>query len=143
MANENKLQDIIRTSLESIRSMIDASTVIGDPISTEAGVTIVPVSKVSIGFATGGTDYASKHSSTKNNFAGAGGTGVTLLPLGFLAIKSSGSVEFISVESKVTGSPRTDAKLESIFGFIDKTPDLIGRFKDVFTKKEDSDEEEQ
>ena len=58
MANENKLQDIIRTSLESIRSMIDAGTVIGDPITTEAGVTIVPVSKVSVGYASGGIDYS-------------------------------------------------------------------------------------
>lgn len=144
--DENRLNTIIGTSLENLKQIVDVNTVVGEPINTPSGTVIVPVSKVSIGFVSGGTDYASKHSGAKNNFAGAGGTGVTLLPLGFLAIKASGSVEFISVENKIVSSgSHTDAKLDSIFSFIDKTPDLIGRFKDVLTKKngtEDGEEEQ-
>ena len=60
MANENKIPEIIRSSMESIRTMVDANTVIGDPISTEAGTTIIPISKISIGIASGGVDYNPK-----------------------------------------------------------------------------------
>ena len=67
MANENKLQEIIAASLENIRSMVDANTVIGDPINTPQGTTIIPVSKVSMGYVSSGSDYAGKHSTTKNN----------------------------------------------------------------------------
>ena len=76
--DENRLNTIIGTSLENLKQIVDVNTVVGEPINTPSGTVIVPVSKVSIGFATGGTDYASKHSSTKNNFAGAGGTGACL-----------------------------------------------------------------
>ena len=60
MANENKLEDMIRTSLESIRSMIDANTIIGDPIKTDSGTTIIPISKVMVGYASGGVDFQGK-----------------------------------------------------------------------------------
>ena len=60
MANENKIEEIIRTSLENMRSMVDANTVIGDPYVTPGGVTVIPVSKVSVGFASGGVDYFGK-----------------------------------------------------------------------------------
>ena len=61
MQNDSKLQDIIRTSLENIRSLVDANTVIGNPINTESGTTIIPVSKISVGYVSGGLDYAVKN----------------------------------------------------------------------------------
>ena len=74
---ENKLQDIIRTSLESIRTLVDANTIIGTPYVTDNNVTIIPVSKISVGFATGGLDYLGKNEtaavSKLQNFGGAGG----------------------------------------------------------------------
>ena len=57
MATENKIPEIIRSSMENIRSMFDADNIIGDPITTEQGVTIIPVSKVSLGIASGGVDF--------------------------------------------------------------------------------------
>ena len=76
MANENKLQEIIAASLENIRSMVDANTVIGNPINTPQGTTIIPVSKISLGFASGGLDYASKTEEAVRarlqNFGGGG-----------------------------------------------------------------------
>ena len=54
---ENKQSEIIRTSLESIKTMLDANTVLGEPITTPSGVTIIPVSKVTVGYASGGLDY--------------------------------------------------------------------------------------
>ena len=129
MANENKLQDIIRTSLESIRSMIDASTVIGDPINTEAGVTIVPVSKVSLGYASGGLDYNGKHQKTEQNFGAGGGTGLTIAPVGFLVIKKDGNIEMINV-----GQPAPQDPIEQITSIIERSPEIFGRIKAVFVK---------
>lgn len=137
MANENKLQDIIRTSLESIRSMIDASTVIGDPISTEAGVTIVPVSKVSLGYATGGLDYNGKTHPTPQNFGAGGGTGLTISPVGFLIIKKDGAVEMINV-----GQPYPQDPIEQITSIIERCPEIFGRIKAVFKKDKGTDETE-
>ncbi len=129
MATENKLQEIIRTSLESIRSMIDAGTVIGDPIATETGVTIVPVSKVSLGYATGGIDYNDKNPSAPQNFGAGGGTGLTISPVGFLVIKKDGNVEMINV-----GQPYPQDPIEQITSIIERSPEIFGRIKAVFTK---------
>ena len=129
MANENKLQEIIRTSLESIRSMIDASTVIGGPIATEAGVTIIPVSKVSLGYASGGLDYNGKNHPTPQNFGAGGGTGLTIAPVGFLVIKNDGSVEMINV-----GQPAPQDPIEQITSIIERCPEIFGRIKAAFKK---------
>ena len=96
MASENKLQEIIKTSLENIRTMIDANTVIGTPYTTPSGTTIIPVSKVSMGFATGGLDYSGKAESQPQNFGAGGGTGLSIQPLGFLVIAPDGSVEMVN-----------------------------------------------
>ncbi len=136
MANENKLQEMIRTSLESIRSMIDASTVIGDPISTEAGVTIIPVSKVSMGYASGGIDYNGKHHPAPQNFGAGGGTGLTISPVGFLIIKKDGVVEMINV-----GQPYPQDPIEQITSIIERSPEIFGRIKAVFKKNKDEGED--
>ena len=60
-SSENKLQEIIQSSLENIRSMIDANTVIGNPINTPSGTVIIPISKISMGFASGGLDFNGKN----------------------------------------------------------------------------------
>ena len=135
MANENKLQDIIRTSLENIRSMIDADTVIGDPITTEVGVTIIPISKVSLGFATGGLDYNGKHQNAAQNFGAGGGTGLTISPVGFLVIKKDGSIEMINV-----GQPYPQDPIEQITSIIERCPEIFGRIKAAF-KKDKAEEE--
>ena len=70
---DNKLQEIIGTSLENIRSIVDANTVVGDPIITDVGTTIIPISKISVGIASGGIDYNDKADRSKpQNFGGGG-----------------------------------------------------------------------
>ena len=61
MAEENKMQEMIRTSMESIRAMVDANTVVGTPINTPSGTTIIPISKISVGYAAGGADFNTKN----------------------------------------------------------------------------------
>ena len=130
MANENKIPEIIRSSMESIRSMVDANTVIGDPIATETGTTIIPISKISVGVATGGVDYNSKKEPPRpQNFGGGGGTGLMVSPVGFLVVDANGSVEFINVGMEGTPDP-----VDQIADFIERTPNIIARIKDIFTK---------
>ncbi len=129
MAEENKLQEMIRTSLESIRAMVDANTVVGAPIETAAGTTIIPISKVSVGYASGGLD--SKKVEEKKMFAGGGGTGLTVQPVCFLAVHADGNVEMIPLGGN-GGSPDTIDKIANI---IEKTPDVFSKIKSVFSKK--------
>ncbi len=134
MANENKLEEIIRTSLENIRSMVDANTVIGTPISTDNGVTVIPISKVSVGYASGGLDFNGKNKPVGDpqNFGAGGGTGVSVTPVGFLVVKSNGNVEMINVGQ----APAANDPLEQIVALIERCPELIGRVKKVFAKKD-------
>ena len=140
MANENKIPEIIRSSMENIRSMVDANTVIGDPIQTEAGVTILPISKIAVGIASGGLDYNPKKEAQPRpqNFGGGGGTGLTVSPVGFLVIDKYGSVEFINVNQKGKPDP-----VDQIADLVERTPDIIAKIKDIFSKepKDDSDEQ--
>ena len=133
MANENKIPEIIKSSLENIRSMVDANTIVGEPINTVQGTTIIPISKVSVGIATGGVDYNSKKESVRpQNFGGGGGTGLMVSPVGFLVVDTKGSVEFINVGMEGTPDP-----VDQIADFIERTPDIIARIKELFTKEKD------
>ncbi len=131
MATENKIPEIIKSSLESIRSMVDANTIIGDPINAAGGTVIIPVSKVSVGIASGGIDYNSKNQpAQRQNFGGGGGTGLTIAPMGFLVCNKDGEVDFINANAKFSPDP-----LDQITDFIEKTPAIIAKLKDVFAKK--------
>ena len=134
---ENRISSLISSSLEGIRDLVDANTIIGTPI--EAGSTvIIPVSKISVGFAGGGNDYAGKHCRDgQNNFGGGGGTGVTVTPVGFLVVSESGRVEMINVNNP-TGGNDICSSIENI---INKTPELIEKIKGIFKKKERKEEE--
>ena len=138
MANETKIQDIIRTSLENIRNLVDANTVIGNPINTESGVTIIPISKVSVGFATGGLDYAVKNEPVNSvkpkNFGGGGGTGLSVTPVGFLVIKPDGQVEMIEAGAG-SGAKAPSDPVGQIADLIDRSPAIIAKFKELFAKK--------
>lgn len=138
---ETKISDIIGTSLEKIRELADAETIIGDPIPTTGGTVILPVSKISIGFASGGLDYGSKNKPTdaNKNFGGGGGTGLTISPVAFLIIYSDGRVDLLPLSGAAAGAPTTIDKVSSI---IDRTPDILAKIKAIFSKKKDSDTEE-
>ena len=138
MASENKLEDIIRASLENMRSMVNANTVIGDPYVTPNGITIIPVSKISMGFASGGLDYFGKQSQKAEkpagpNFGGGGGSGLSVSPVGFLVIGSDGKGEMINVGV----STPTDT-IDQITDFIERSPEILASIKEVFTKKSDA-----
>lgn len=140
--NQSKLDGMIETSLENLKKIVDVNTVVGEAIKTDAGVTVIPISKVSLGYVSGGTDYASKRSKPDNtpigNFAGGGGSGATILPLGFLVIYADGQVEFLSAQPKGASGGST---VDSVIGLVEKSPDIVEKFKRIFTKKKDKTED--
>ena len=132
MASENKIPEIIKSSMENVRSMVDANTVVGEPIITQSGTTIIPISKISVGVATGGVDYNPKKEAQPRpqNFGGGGGTGLSVAPVGFLVIDPDGDVEFINVGSKGKPDP-----VDQIADFVERTPDIIAKIKALFSKE--------
>ena len=146
---ENKLTEIIQASLEEIKQVVDANTIIGTPITTPAGTTIIPVSKVMVGFASGGLDYLGKNmkrvadasqkpAPLQTNFGGGGGTGVTVNPVGFLVVAPDGNVTLLNVGAAAPGND----KIESISNLIERSPDVISKIAAIF-KKDKKDETEE
>ncbi len=139
---KNKISELIESSLESIRGIADAGTVIGTPITTPQGTTIIPVSKVSVGFAGGGNDFIGKtEKDGKNNFSGGGGTGISVTPTAFLVISADGNVELLNLANP------TGAASASFDAFLEKAPEIIDKLKSVIgskkKKKEDKAEKEE
>ncbi len=141
--NTNKLSDVTKTTLESIRSMLDANTIIGDPIETASGTCIIPISKISVGYASGGVDYLKKDAPVNNgkpvynNFGGGGGTGITVTPVAFLVVTADGNVNILNINAPAAPSAPaapTDT-VSQIVGFLERSPDLIDRIKGVIGKK--------
>ena len=132
--NTNRLGDLNRASLDSIKSMLDANTIVGDPIETKSGTCIIPISKISVGYASGGLDFAKKDAEQKpNNFGGGGGTGITVTPVAFLVVSPSGEVNVLNVNSGNSQAPADT--VTQVVGLIEKSPELIERVRSVFTKK--------
>ena len=141
--NDNNISDIIRSSLENAKGMISSDTVIGEPIETSSGTTVIPLSKVSVGIASGGVDYDSKKDEGKN-FGGGGGTGIVVTPVGFLIVKSDGSVEILNMDGPV--DPVSRELSDIVCSLVKKAPELLCKLKKSFKGKEDGecafDEEE-
>ena len=110
-----KLPNMLETTIQKIREMVDVNTVVGTPITTPDGVTIIPVSKVSVGFGGGGSDFASKN--TENPFGGGVGGGVKVSPVCFLVVKD-GNVRMMSVPEPANST--ADRVVEMLPDTLDK-----------------------
>lgn len=131
---ENKLNEMIGESLEKVKELAGTETVIGEPIYTQNGTVIIPVSKVSMGFATGSFDYdttANENPKKKTRFGGGGGTGITVTPIAFLIVTAEGKIELVPI----TNAQNIDS-IDKITALIERSPDILQRLKDVlFSKK--------
>lgn len=130
--SDNKVNELLGVSMEKIKQMVDVNTVIGDPINTPDGTTVLPISRISYGFASGGSDLPSKAQPASGLFAGGSGVGVTVVPVAFLAI-SNGNVRILQIEPYM--SP-VDRALEKMPEVVDKITDLFRR-----NKKEEPEQE--
>ena len=77
---EHPIQGLMNVTMDKVRQMVDSNTIVGKPITTEDGTTILPVSKVSFGFASAGTDFDGKNAANKDLFGGGSGAGVNIQP---------------------------------------------------------------
>ena len=117
------LSNMLSSTIDEIKKMVDANTVVGEAIKTEDGVTIIPISKISIGFGGGGSDFSAKNANAKENpFGGAIATGVKVTPVAFLIIKD-GSVRMLPVA--VPASTTADRIVEMVPDTLDKITDFI------------------
>ena len=123
MQNESSIKEIIESSLQQIRTFIDADTIVGKQIETANGTVIIPISKLSMGFASGGLDLPSKKIGAKS-FGGGGGTGVSVSPIGFLVISPEGHASMLPLTPAGKGK---SGPVEQVFDVLDQAPDLIHR----------------
>ena len=113
---EHPIQGLMNVTMDKIRQMADSNTIIGKPIQTEDGTTILPVSKVSFGFASAGTDFDGK-----NLFGGGAGAGVNIQPVAFLIVKD-GCVRTIQLSD---GTNTVDRALTMIPELVEKVSALL------------------
>ena len=119
----HNLPNMLESTIEKIRQMVNANTVIGEPITTADGVTIIPVSKVSIGLGGGGSDFVSKNlNNHENPFGGGVGAGVKVDPVAFLIIKE-GSVRMLPVAAPANTT--VDRLVEMIPDTLDKVTSFV------------------
>ncbi len=130
---DHPINGLMDTTMKKIKEMVDVNTIIGDPITTHDGTTVIPVSKVTYGFASGGSDFPTKKES-KDCFGGGSGAGVTIQPIAFLVI-SNGDVRMISID-KYDGA--ADRVVGMVPDLVDKVTGLFKRDKSAKNKVTDS-----
>ncbi len=126
-SNEHPVQETLRVTMDEIRNMVDANTIVGQPIQCDGGTTIIPISKVSFGFASGGSDLPTKVA--KDMFGGGGGAGVSITPIAFLVIMPN-DVKLLQL-SVNAATPNA---------IINMVPDVMDKITGFLSKKQDSKE---
>lgn len=129
MADKHPVEGVMGISMEKIHEMTDVNTIIGDPITSPDGTVVIPVSKVSFGFVSGGSDLPMQQA---ERFAGGSGAGVTVKPVAFIVIKTDGDVKLMELGAK-------GGKFD---GIIDAVPGVIEKIKAMIAKKKDGGEAE-
>lgn len=119
--SENNIKGILDVTMEKLKGMINADIITGNPIVVD-GITMVPVSRVSYGLATGGSDFPSK--TGQDLFGGGGGAGVTVVPVAFIVI-NDGKVKMLPIYNELTTVEKA----------ISMAPELIDKAKELFPSK--------
>lgn len=124
-----KLPNMLDNTISKIREMVDSNSVVGDPITTADGVTIIPISKISIGLGGGGSDFVSKNvNHHENPFGGGVGAGVKVTPVAFLIVKE-GSVRMLPVAAPA------NTTADRIVEMVPDTLDKLAAFLDSRMEK--------
>ena len=125
MEKKHPLNDLMSTTIDKINQMVDTNTIVGQPITTPDGVTLIPISKVSFGFGSGGGDYGKNTS--KDNFGGGSAAGVKIDPVAFIVIKD-GITRILPVAVPPTST------MERI---VEKVPEIMDKVEKRFDKKQE------
>lgn len=125
MEKKNPLNDLMRSAMEKVREMADTNAIVGQPITTPDGVTLIPISKVSMGFGCGGGDYGK----TQQGFGGGSGAGVNIAPVAFLVIR----------DGVTRVLPVAVPPVSTVDRVVEMVPGVLDRVEKFFDKKEDKD----
>ncbi len=126
MEKNTPLSDLMRSAMEKVREMADTNTIVGQPITTPDGVTLIPISKVSLGFGCGGGDYGKAQ---PRAFGGGSGAGVNISPVAFLVIK----------DGVTRVLPVAVPPVSTVDRVVEMVPDVLDRVEKFFDKKEEKD----
>jgi sporulation protein YtfJ len=120
---ENPISELMNVTMTKMKDMVDVNTIVGEPITSPDGITLVPVSRVSFGFASGGSEFPIKESS---GFGGGNGAGVKIDPIGFLVVKD-GNVRMLNI------APPPGTTVDRL---LDMVPDVLDRIDGYINKKQ-------
>ena len=126
--NNNPIGELMQTTMESVKNILKVDTVVGDPIITPDGITLIPISKVSVAFGGGGIEMSSKKETMAAPFGGGNATGVKIEPTGFLIIKD-GSVRMVNV------TPPAGNTVDRIIDLVPQVMDRVDNFIDKHNSK--------
>lgn len=126
MEKNHPINEMMATTIQKVRDLVDANTIIGQPI-VAGEITLIPVSKLSFGFGTGGSEFTAKNQKPEqdNAFGGGGGAGVKITPVAFLAVNGD-SVKIIPMTAPA------DTTMDRI---VELVPDLLDKVADFFDRK--------
>lgn len=121
MDKNNQLGELMQTTMDNVKNILKVDTVVGDPIYTPDGITLVPISKISVGFGGGGVEFESKKGGEQRPYGGGNATGVKVDPIGFLVIKE-GTVRMVNV------TPPASNTVDRIIDLIPQVLDRVDNF---------------
>jgi len=124
---EHPIQSLMKTAMESIKGMVDVNTIVGDAVETSDGTVIIPISRVTFGFAAGGGDFEFEEAEQKDSghpFGGGSGAGVSVKPAGFLVCSPSSGIRFMPVEGNVL----YDRIIDMVPQVLNKIQEIAGQF---------------
>ena len=124
MDKNHPLNDMMRSAMEKVHEMVDTNTIVGQPITTPDGVTLIPISKVSFGFGSGGGDYGK---TARENFGGGSAAGVKIDPVAFLVIKD-GATRVL---------PVAVPPVNTVDRIVEMAPDILDKVEKFFDKKQE------
>lgn len=125
------VSEILAASMSKVREMVDANTVVGTPINTSNGATLIPISKISFGMASGGTDLAAKSEASGGSFVGGAGCGVKISPVAFIVIHGE-HIRMLPITEPASST--SERIVEQIPGIVDKITDLISGKKEEISE---------
>ena len=130
---KNPLSELMKTTMEHVKVMADANTIIGTPIHAE-GVTLIPVSRMSFGVGGGGSEFTTKAGGTKENFGGGSAASAKLEPVAFLVVREDGSVKLLPVAPPPATT--VDRVIETVPEVVDKVTGFIEKQQEKKAQKE-------
>ena len=128
------IEGIMQTAMQSIKEMVDVETIVGDAVETPDGTVIIPISKVSFGFAAGGSEFGKKNGEEQAMFGGGSGGGVSISPVAFMVVGQN-QIKLLPVASN---SSSVDRIIDAVPGVIEK---INSKFKKKGEKKDKSEPE--